>query len=97
MPRRRRARNLEDGAGRRSRRRDDPEERMNAETFEIIVRGELSPMITDELEGFHVVSSRSGSTRLRGVVPDQARLVGVLDLLRGLNVEIEAVTHVPGP
>lgn len=70
---------------------------MHAETFEIIVRGELTPMITDELDGFDVVSSGPGSTRLRGVVPDQARLLGVLDLLRGLNVEIEAVTHVRVP
>ncbi|MFD4421689.1 hypothetical protein ACFWN7_09320 [Agromyces sp. NPDC058484] len=70
---------------------------MNAETFEIIVRGELGPRITDELEGFAVVSSESGSTRLRGLVPDQARLVGVLDLLRSLNVDIESVTHVHAP
>jgi hypothetical protein len=70
---------------------------MSAETFDILVRGELGPMITDELDGFVVVSSGEGSTRLRGVVPDQARLVGLLDLLRGFNVEIEAVMHVPGP
>lgn len=67
---------------------------MIAETFEIVVRGELSPMITDELEGFEVVPREAGSTCLRGLVPDQARLVGVLDLLRGFNVEIESVTHV---
>lgn len=65
------------------------------ETFDIVVRGELGPMITDELEGFEVVSSQAGSTRLRGRVPDQARLVGVLDLLRAFNIEIESVTHVP--
>jgi hypothetical protein len=54
-------------------------------------------MITDELEGFSVIASEAGSTRLRGLVPDQARLVGLLDLLRGLNVEIESVTSVPAP
>jgi hypothetical protein len=70
---------------------------MIAETFDIVVRGELGPMITDELEDFEVVSREGGSTRLRGVVPDQARLVGVLDLLRGFNIEIESVTHVPAP
>lgn len=68
---------------------------MTAETFDIVVRGELGPMITDELEGFEVVVSDAGSTRLRGMVPDQARLVGLLDLLRGFNIEIESVTHVP--
>lgn len=67
---------------------------MIAETFDIVVRGELSRMITDELEGFEVVSSRAGSTCLRGLVPDQARLVGVLEFLRGFNIEIESVTHV---
>jgi hypothetical protein len=68
---------------------------MGVETFEILVRGALGPMITDELVGFEVVSSGPGSTLLRGYVPDQARLLGVLDLLRGLNVEIESVRHVP--
>lgn len=68
---------------------------MIAETFDIVLRGELSPMITDELEDFEVVSCEGGSTRLRGLVPDQARLVGVLDLLRAFNIEIESVTHVP--
>ena len=28
---------------------------MGAETFDIVVRGELGPMITEELEGFEVV------------------------------------------
>lgn len=70
---------------------------MSAETFDIVVRGELGPMITDELEGFDVVPGESGVTRLRGRVPDQARLVGLLDLLRGFNVDIESVTHVPAP
>lgn len=67
---------------------------MIAETFDIVVRGEVSSMITDELEGFDVIPGEAGSTCLRGVVPDQARLVGVLDLLRAFNVEIESVTHV---
>jgi len=70
---------------------------MSVETFDIVVRGELSPMITDELEGFDVVSREAGSTRLRGLVPDQARLVGILELLRGFNIEIESVTHVRAP
>ncbi|GAA1959648.1 hypothetical protein [Agromyces allii] len=70
---------------------------MGAEKFDILVRGELGSMITDELVGFDVVARGDGSTRLRGEVPDQARLLGLLDLLRGLNVEIEAVTHLPDP
>ncbi|KQX06932.1 MULTISPECIES: hypothetical protein [unclassified Leifsonia] len=67
---------------------------MIAETFDILVRGDVGPLITDELAGFEVVESGSGSTLLRGVVPDQARLVGLLDLLRSFNIEIEAVRHV---
>ena len=67
---------------------------MGAETFDIVVRSELGPMITDELEGFEVVQAERGRTRLRGLVPDQARLIGVLELLRGFNVEIESVTPV---
>jgi hypothetical protein len=67
---------------------------MGAETFDIVIRGQLGPLITDELEGFEVVSREGGATVLRGRVPDQARLVGLLELLRGFNVEIESVTHV---
>ena len=67
---------------------------MIAETFDILVRGEVGHLITDELAGFEVIESNAGSTRLRGVVPDQARLVGLLDLLRSFNIEIEAVRHV---
>ena len=58
---------------------------MTAETFDILVRGELGPMITDELDGFAVVSSGAGRTRLRGVVPDQARLVGVARPVAGIQ------------
>ena len=67
---------------------------MGAETFDIVVRGELGPMITDELEGFEVMDHEHGTTRLRGLGPDQARQLGVLEMLRGINVEIETVTPV---
>jgi hypothetical protein len=67
---------------------------MIAETFDILIRGRVGDLIIDELEGFNIVAVSDGSTLLRGVVPDQARLIGVLDFLRGFNVEIEAVTHV---
>lgn len=67
---------------------------MGREMFDIVVRGELGSMITDELTGFEVVSSSAHSTLLRGWIPDQGRLVGMLDLLRGFNVEIESVIHV---
>lgn len=70
---------------------------MGVETFDIVVRGELGPTITGELEDFDVISFGPVTTHLRGRVPDQARLVGVLDLLRGFNVEIESVTHVHAP
>ncbi|GAA1058266.1 hypothetical protein GCM10017608_06680 [Agromyces luteolus] len=69
---------------------------MSVERFDIVVRGELAPMIVEEFVGFEVVPGHPGSTRLLGTVPDQARLVGLLDLLRGFDVEIESVTHVPG-
>jgi len=69
----------------------------DAEAFDILVRGTLGPTITDEIEGFAVVASSEGWTRLRGRVPDQARLLGILDLLRGFNVEIESVIHLPTP
>ena len=69
---------------------------MGTERFDILVRGDLPPIIVEEFVGFEVVRTGAGSTHLLGTVPDQGRLVGLLELLHGFDVEIESVTHVPG-
>ncbi len=69
--------------------------RVGAETFEIVVRGRLSPTLVAALEGFEVSHCDDGLTHLVGWVPDQARLHSVLELLRDLNIELASVNPAP--
>lgn len=64
---------------------------MSAETFEIVVRGRLSPTLVAALDGFEVAHCEGGLTHLVGWVPDQARLHSVFALLRDLNIELASV------
>ncbi len=70
---------------------------MSAGTFEIVIRGELSPAFAAVFDGFEVESADSGSTRLVGWVPDQARLHGALEMLRDLGIELVSVTRISPP
>jgi hypothetical protein len=67
-----------------------------AETFEIVVKGRLSPTLTAALDGFEVSRCEHGMTHLVGWVPDQARLHSLLAQLRDLNIELASVNPVPG-
>jgi len=76
---------------------------LGAETFEIVVKGRLSPTLVAALDGFEVSHCDHGLTYLVGWVPDQARLHSVLELLRDLNIELASVNPAgaavgdPGP
>ncbi len=70
---------------------------MGAETFEIVVKGRLSPTLVAALEGFQVSHCDDGMTHLVGWVPDQARLHSVLELLRDLNIELASVNPAQSP
>jgi hypothetical protein len=69
--------------------------RLSAETFEIVVKGTLSPALVAAIDGFTVSSSDRGLTRLVGTVPDQARLLGLLENLRDLTIELVSVNPLP--
>ncbi|WP_431279953.1 hypothetical protein [Leifsonia poae] len=69
-------------------------ERPIVNTFEIVVKGTLSPPLITALEGFSVDHVENGRTHLIGEVPDQARLLGLLDLLRDLTVELVSVNPI---
>lgn len=64
---------------------------MSTNDFEIVVSGTLSPPLIAALDGFAVDRVEDGQTYLVGRVPDQARLVGVLDMLRDLTIELVSV------
>ena len=64
---------------------------LNAERFEIVVKGRLSPTLIAAIDGFEVSRCDHGETHLVGWVPDQARLHSTLELLRDLNIELVSV------
>jgi hypothetical protein len=70
---------------------------LNAGSFEIVIRGRLSPTLTAAMDGFDVSRYDKGLTHLVGWVPDQARLHGTLEMLRDLNIELVSVNPKPSP
>ncbi len=68
---------------------------MNAERFEIVVKGRLSPTLIAAIDGFEVSRCDQGETHLVGWVPDQPRLHSTLELLRDLNIELVSVNPKP--
>jgi len=64
---------------------------LNAERFEVVVKGRLSPTLIAAIDGFEVSRCDQGETHLVGWVPDQARLHSTLELLRDLNIELVSV------
>ena len=67
---------------------------MPSALYEIEVRGSVGTTAVAALEGFEVVSTAAGCTRLRGRVVDQSALHGLLNQISGLGLELTAVTPV---
>jgi hypothetical protein len=63
-------------------------------TYEIIVRGRLSPGLVAACEGFEAAEFDQGMTHLVGLVSDQKVLHRLLRVLRDLNVELVSVNPV---
>ena len=70
---------------------------LNAGSFEIVVKGRLSPTLIAAMEGFEVSRCDLGLTHLVGWVPDQARLHSTLEVLRDLNIELVSVNPIKSP
>ncbi len=68
---------------------------MTAESFEIVVRGAMSPALAAVIDGFEISRIDHGRTHLIGWVPDQSRLHTTLELLRDLNIELVSLNPVP--
>ncbi len=67
---------------------------MSAQSFEIVVKGRLSPALIAAIQGFEVTHVENGMTHLVGWVPDQSGLHGTLELLQDLNIEISSIVEV---
>jgi hypothetical protein len=68
---------------------------MSTRSYEILVKGTLSPTLVAAIEGFEVSNVERGRTTLVGWVPDQAGLFSTLEVLRDLNIELVSLN--PGP
>jgi hypothetical protein len=61
---------------------------MSTRSYEIQVKGTLSPTLVAAIEGFEVSHVDQGRTTLVGWVSDQTRLFSTLEVLRDLNIEL---------
>ena len=64
------------------------------QTFEVIVRGRLSPDIAEALDGFVVGNREGGVTSIIGPVVDQPRLLALLGAFDDLHIEVISVNPV---
>ena len=66
-----------------------------AQSVRILVRGRLGPELAAALDAFEIADAPDGCSLLSGRVPDQARLLGVLEMLDELHIEVVSVNPVP--
>ena len=55
---------------------------------EIRIKGTLKQDWSDWLEGLIISSQSNGETVLKGQIPDQAALLGLLNRIHGLNLQL---------
>ena len=67
------------------------------ERYEIRVEGHLPLSWSDWLGGLAIQLEADGTSRLRGELPDQTALHGVLERVRDLNLRLLSVLRLPDP
>jgi hypothetical protein len=65
------------------------------DTYEIRVQGHLDRRWSAWFDGMTLVFSADGSTLMRGRVPDQAALHGLIQKVRDLGLPLLSVTQTP--
>ena len=68
---------------------------MTSTGYEIVVKGRLGPTLLGAFDGFKVTGVDHGHTHFVGWMVDQARLHGMLERLRDLNIELISVNALP--
>lgn len=66
------------------------------QVVEVVIRGSLGPDLVAALDGFVVTATPNGCTSVTGPIADQARLLGLLEMLADLHVEVVSVNPVVG-
>lgn len=71
---------------------------MTGRRVEVVVEGNLGSLLerVGALHGFTCTAAQHGGTRIVGTVPDQATLLGLLELLDELHVEVMSVRRFAG-
>jgi hypothetical protein len=62
------------------------------EYYEIKIRGHLDPRWSDRFAGLKLTHLEGDGTLLSGLLPDQAALHGLLELVRDLNLTLISVS-----
>lgn len=65
--------------------------------YEIRIEGHLGARWAAWFDGFAITSEDDGTTVLRGPLPDQAALHGLLQTLRDLGIPLRSLTPVEAP
>lgn len=66
-------------------------------TYQIRVAGHLDQHWSSRLGGLTLTHEDDATTKLAGVLPDQAALHGVLTTIRDLNLTLVALARLDGP
>ena len=61
---------------------------------EIRIKGTLKQDWSDWLEGLFISSQSNGESILNGEIPDQATLLGLLNRIHGLNLQLMSFSKV---
>jgi hypothetical protein len=69
---------------------------MHTRHYEITVRGRLSASLIGAFDGL-TASPSAGGTVIHGAIPDQAALLGVLERIDALGLELLEVRSLPAP
>lgn len=71
---------------------------MSSETFEIVIKGAVSPELSAAFLDFDVTTHVvNGRTYLIGAIQDQGKLHGLLEMLSSLNIELISVNPIVAP
>ena len=62
------------------------------EYYEIKIKGHLDPLWSDRFAGLQLTHLEGDGTLLSGLLPDQAALHGLLELVRDLNLALISVS-----
>jgi hypothetical protein len=61
--------------------------------IELVVRGPLWPSLLAALDGYTVHTNPDGLTTIAGLVVDQSQLLGLIEMLGNVNVEVISVNR----